>query len=87
MKVQSIPLADILFVFGAWTLMIDSQAASDLKPGQIVDLLDATNVKIGAASVTRFLPSRKPEMHAIEISLLLEPADVKAVKFVRKSLG
>ncbi|MGH6922708.1 MAG: hypothetical protein ACRED5_02965 [Propylenella sp.] len=83
MKSRVIALEDILHVFDAWTLIIGSDAAGSLTPGDQIDLLNGRQEKIGEAAVGRFLSSRNPAIQPVELRREVDPQDFKQVKYVR----
>jgi hypothetical protein len=84
MSKQLIPVDEILFVFEAWTLMMQSGLSSQLEPGDEVFLLNSSEEKIGKAMLNKVLPSKNLDVSPIEITLIEMPAKVKEVKFVMK---
>lgn len=52
---EPIPLKDILFVFGAWTLMIDSELCAELVSGDEVVLFDELQLEVGEQKGSRFV--------------------------------
>jgi len=76
-----IPLQDILFVFGQWTLMVSAQDMNGLKIGDHLGLLDEGSSQIGTATVQKFLSSRNPVIQPIEIAPISSPSDFKLVKY------
>lgn len=78
-----IPLEDILYVVGAWTLNIGATNLHAPKLGDHVFLLNSEKETIGEAIVQRYLSSRNPSMMPIEIEPIVSPADFKQVNFFR----
>lgn len=76
-----IPLEDILFVFGEWTLMIRTCELDGLKLGDRLALLNEDAFQIGTATAQKFLASRNPDVQPVEISPISSPSDFKLVKY------
>lgn len=78
-----VPLADILYVFDVWTLMVRAPEPHDFKAGDRVILLNSDKEPIGEAILRRYLSSRDPNMSGIQIEPLVSPEDFKQVKFFK----
>lgn len=79
-----IHLEDVLFVFNAWTLMLNSGDCRGLEAGTNVDLFNSRMEKVGTARLKKYLlGSRNPEISAIEIEVISVETDMKEVKFIK----
>lgn len=76
------PLKDVLFVFGQWTLMMDSKVFPDgLKPGKAISLFDGDGKSIGNVVVEKLMPSRNPEIVPVQVALQGKDLNMKSVKY------
>ncbi|AXV97045.1 hypothetical protein CJO80_16670 [Ralstonia solanacearum] len=77
------PVEEVLFVFGKWTLMMDSVRCAGLEVGATVDLLDEAGQRLGDAVIGAFLKTQNPTIQPIELVRGAADGDVRRVRMVR----
>ena len=79
---RALPVMEVLFVFGKWTLMMDAAQCAGLEVGASVDLLDDAGEQLGEATIGAFMKTQNPAIQPIALERKTDPEDFKRVKAV-----